>query len=71
LLNTGLNTVTAARVISSWIDMLAGLAKFGIFSTPPDFWARAAALPKAISSTAAVAANLGKDRFMRSSIAVI
>src|ERR1700730_9317606 len=41
LLNTPIVGITAAIVDSSWIDMLAGLAKSGICKMPPGFCARA------------------------------
>ena len=44
-MNTGISTVTAARVTSSWIDIEAGLAKSGILRTPPEFCASAKWLP--------------------------
>ena len=64
LLNTGINTVTAARVTSSWIDIEAGLAKSGILRTPPDFCASAKWLPGQSASAVATAAAILHERLI-------
>src|ERR1051325_1330292 len=50
LLNTAIIGCNAARVDSSRIDMLAGLSKCSIFSTPPDFCALAGPAATSASS---------------------
>ena len=53
LLNTPIIGSTTEIVPSSWIDMLAGLSRWVMRSTPPCFCAQAEANGKAIISTAA------------------
>jgi hypothetical protein len=55
LLKTAIIGVTAMRVASSWIDILAGLLPIGIRKTPPVFSARAGAIDRTTVSKAAVA----------------
>ena len=63
LLNTPIIGSTTEIVPSSWIDMLAGLSRWVMRSTPPGFCAQAEANGKAIISTAASATRrYGRDR---------
>ena len=56
LLKTDIAGVTAKRVDSSWIDMLAGLLLAGMRRIPPDFCARALGPANAPASSAALVA---------------
>jgi hypothetical protein len=63
-LNTGISTVTAARVTSSWIDIEAGLAKSGILRMPPDFCANAPWPPSQSVSAVLAARAILNDRII-------
>src|SRR5581483_10126432 len=52
VVNTPIAGMPAAIVDSSWIDMLAGLAKSGMWRMPPDFWAKLGAAPRQAAATA-------------------
>ena len=65
LLNTPIIGPNVDIVNSSWIDMLAGLSRWGILRMPPDFCAQVACEPVRASITAA-AAKL--HRFRRMSV---
>jgi len=61
LLNTPIIGRNAAPVASSCNDMLAGLSKNEILSTPPDFWADAGCIAsRPISIDTAAAKNPGR-----------
>ena len=52
-MNTPIVGITAVIVDSSWIDMLAGLAKSGICKMPPDFCANAVPVRRGATSSPA------------------
>src|SRR4029077_12878556 len=64
LLNTGISTVIAARVTSSWIDIEAGLAKSGILRMPPDFCANASWPPSQSADTVAAATAILREHLI-------
>src|SRR5436190_1896099 len=55
LLNTPIIGPSVDIVDSSWIDMLAGLSRWGIRRMPPGFCAQLSCEPLTVSSTAAAA----------------
>src|ERR1700730_17703414 len=63
LLNTPIIGPSAKNVISSWIDMLAGLSRLYIFKMPPGYWANAGSGAKAARNHAAIA-NAVRYRFI-------
>src|SRR5215472_11405879 len=67
LLNTPIIGPSATKVISSWIDMLAGLSRLYILRMPPAFWANAAALAE-IPANHKVTANAQKLGFISSGL---
>src|SRR3984893_15487580 len=62
LLNTPIVGITAVIVDSSWIDMLAGLAKSGICRMPPGFCAKPGTARSKATSNAPVAAGARRFR---------
>src|SRR5712671_5978740 len=66
LLNTPIIGLWVAAVASSWIDMLAGLSKWGIFRMPPGFWANAVCPMDNASDSAPAAARTRRSRFIPS-----
>src|SRR6516165_3273223 len=57
LLKTATIGPSPAAVVSSWIDMLAGLSKKYTFNTPPGFWAKAGSPPPASEDLASLPRN--------------
>jgi len=55
---------SAAFVVSSWIDMLAGLSNKYIFNTPPGFCANAAPAVAIPMNSATAAASVRRSRLI-------
>src|SRR6516225_4564917 len=67
LLKTPIIGPSAKNVISSWIDMLAGLSRLYIFRMPPGFWANVAS-PADIPTNNKVTANAQRLGFISSGL---